>query len=337
MNKSWLKITSIYIGTVIGAGFASGREIIEFFGVYGFKGIYGMVISGILFVLIGSLLLTKIYNKKVKNFNNLVDSLFGKKIGFVIDTIIIFSLYTGFSVMTAGSGAIFKEELGLSFNAGTVVMVVFSFIVFLFDLEGLSFINSILVPLLIVGIIFISFYLNIREDYSFSNIEGVSCTRKGNFLSSSLLYVGSNSLIIIVVFSSLLPMINSKRTAILGGLTGGFILSILGIFILTSMLIYYNEVCNLDIPMLKICSYIGEKYRKLYAIILWIAMFTTALANGFGFMNRIHEEKNRLLITGLFCISALPLAKLGFSNLIGILYPLSGLIGFIIIIFVLIK
>ena len=30
MKKEWFNIASIYIGTVIGAGFASGREIIEF-------------------------------------------------------------------------------------------------------------------------------------------------------------------------------------------------------------------------------------------------------------------------------------------------------------------
>lgn len=335
MDRNWLKIASIYVGTVIGAGFASGREIVEFFGVYGIKGILGIAISGVLFALVGSLLLIKIYNKKIQGFNELICSLFGKKIGFAIDTIITFSLYTGFSVMIAGSGAIFKEELNLSFNIGIVIMAVFSFIVFLFSLEGLSFVNSILVPLLIIGIILISFYLNVRESYSFSNIEGVALTGKGNFLSSSFLYIGSNSLIIIVVFSSLLPMINSKRTAILGGLAGGFILCILGISILTSMLIYYNEVSNLDIPMLKICSYIGDIYRKIYAIILWIAMFTTALANGFGFLSRVSDGKNKLLLTGLFCILALPLAKLGFSNLVGIIYPISGFIGFIIMIFVL--
>lgn len=34
MNKNWIKIGFIYVGTVIGAGFASGREIIEFFLVF---------------------------------------------------------------------------------------------------------------------------------------------------------------------------------------------------------------------------------------------------------------------------------------------------------------
>ena len=59
MNKELDEDCFIYIGTVIGAGFASGREIIEFFGVYGVKGIFGMIISGVLFSLAGSLLLIK--------------------------------------------------------------------------------------------------------------------------------------------------------------------------------------------------------------------------------------------------------------------------------------
>ena len=50
----------------------------------------------------------------------------------------------------------------------------------------------------------------------------------------------------------------------------------------------------------KICSYIGENYRKLYAIILWIAMFTTALANGFGFINKNYENKNKIVLSFYF-------------------------------------
>ena len=336
MNKNWIKIASIYIGTVIGAGFASGREIIEFFGVYGIKGIIGIIVSGILFSTVGSLLLLKIYKYRINSLNELVGELFGDRFGFVLDTIIGFSLYTGYSVMLSGSGAIFKEELGLSFNIGIIAMVIFTFIVFLFKLEGLSIINTILVPILIVGILFTSIYLNVREGFSISNIQGVTLTGKGNFITSSLLYFGSNSLIIIIVFSSFLPLIKDKKTAILGGATGGAILFLLGISILISMLIYYNEVIYLDVPMLKICGNIASGYRKIYAVVLWIAIFTTAIANGFGFMNRVSEHKNKLLYTALFCISAIPLAKFGFANLVGIIYPISGLIGIVLIVFILI-
>lgn len=337
MEKNWIKIASIYVGTVIGAGFASGREIIEFFGVYGLKGIVGIIISGFLFSVLGSLLLIKINNNRISDFNQLAALVFGRRLGFIIDTLIAFSLYTGFSVMVSGSGAIFMEELGISFNIGVLIMVICCFLVFLFSLEGLSFINTVLVPLLILGIVFTSFYLNIREGYNFSNVLGVNLTKKGNFLTSSILYFGSNSLIVLVVFSSLLPMIDSRRTAILAGAVGGAILCMLGLSILTAMLIYYNEVCYLEIPMIKICSYIGENYRKLYSVILWIAMYTTALANGFGFMNRISKERYKIPIIALFCIIAIPLAKVGFSNLIGIIYPIFGVIGFIMMVGVLVK
>ena len=330
MNKNWIKIGFIYVGAVIGAGFASGREIIEFFGIYGAKGILGIIISGILFALTGSLILMKIYSYKINNLNELINKLFRKDIKLIINIIVNLSLYTGFSVMIAGSGAIFEEQLGLSFNLGIIVMIIFSFIVFLFNIEGLSLINSILIPILTLGIIFVSFYTVMGKNYNLLKMPGLKLTKKGNFITSSILYFGSNCLMIIAVFSSLLPIIDNKKTAILGSLMGGIILIILGISILSSMLIYYEDIFYLNLPMLKICSYIGESYRKIYAIILWIAMFTTALANGFGFINKNSKNNNKILISILFCISTIPLAKIGFVNLVGIIYPIFGFIGFIV-------
>ena len=337
MKKNWLKISSIYVGTVIGAGFASGREIIEFFGIYGLKGIFGMTISGILFSILGSLLLLKIYTNKINGFDDLLYKIFGKHLSQVLDIIIIISLYTGFSIMISASGAIFKEELGMAYSSGVFFMIILSFIVFLFNIEGLSFINSILVPLLTIGIIFTAIYLNTMGEYDFYNINGVNLSHKGNFFTSALLYVGSNSLIIIIVFSSLFPLINSKKNAITGGLVGGFILYILGLSILLSMLIYYPNVINMDIPMLKITNYISSNYRKFYALILWCAIFTTAIANGSSFVNRFSNNKNKLIVSGIFCIISIPLANIGFSKLISFIYPVFGLIGFFVLIFILVK
>ena len=48
-NQQWQvakKVAATYIGTVVGAGFATGREIVEFFTVNGFYGTIGICISG---------------------------------------------------------------------------------------------------------------------------------------------------------------------------------------------------------------------------------------------------------------------------------------------------
>ena len=42
---SGIKIAFTYIGTVIGAGFASGQEILRFFSVYGAYSIYPILIA----------------------------------------------------------------------------------------------------------------------------------------------------------------------------------------------------------------------------------------------------------------------------------------------------
>ena len=294
-----------------------------------------MIISGILFSIIGSMLLLKVYNKKILGFKDLVNRLFGNKFSIIIELIISIALYSGFSIMVAGSGVIFKEQLGIPYNIGVIFMLICCFIVFLFSLEGLSVINSILVPLLIIGIVFTALYLSRMGGYKLTNMQGLQYTIKGNFITSSLLYFGSNALIIIVVFSTLLPIIDNKRTAIYGGVFGGLILSILGMAILTSMFIYYKEVYTLEIPMLGISNYISKSYTKLYAIVLWIAMFTTALANGFGFINRFNPEKKMGLKIGLFCLSSIPLTKFGFANLIGVIYPIFGIVGIAIMIIVL--
>ena len=45
---SILKVVFVIIGTLIGAGFASGQEIYTFFFSYGINGIFGIIVSGII-------------------------------------------------------------------------------------------------------------------------------------------------------------------------------------------------------------------------------------------------------------------------------------------------
>lgn len=337
MDRKSLKIAFIYIGTVIGAGFASGREIIDFFGVYGAKGIVGMIISSFLFMIIGSFFLSKIYENKISGYEELIGRIFGGKLSYIIDTIIIFSLFIGFCIMVSGSGALFNQKFGLSINVGIYLMVILSFITFLFSLEGFSFVNFILVPLLVLGIIFIGGNIILNEDLIFSNLEGAVYTNKGNFILSSILYFSFNSLLLIVVLSSLLPIIPNKKTAIKGGVLGGAVLGILGFFILVPLLIFYTQVYALDIPMLKVAGYKGEIYNEIFSIILWFAMFTTAIANGFGFIERFSKGKNNIIVSLVFCLISIPLARLGFSNLVATIYPIFGYFGGVILVVLLIR
>ena len=55
VNLNVLNVALMFVGAIMGAGFASGREIWQFFGVFGEKGIVGALLVGILFIFLGTM------------------------------------------------------------------------------------------------------------------------------------------------------------------------------------------------------------------------------------------------------------------------------------------
>ena len=66
--KNIMKISLIIIGTLIGAGFASGKEIEIFFFQYGRYGLIGILISIILIGIVVYKTLLIVINNNIKNY-----------------------------------------------------------------------------------------------------------------------------------------------------------------------------------------------------------------------------------------------------------------------------
>lgn len=333
-KSNTFKIASIYMGTVIGAGFASGQEIMQFFTQYGVKGLYGIVIASILFSLTGSLILLKIYSARLKSFEELLQSVLGPKLGRMVKVVLYLLLLSGYCVMLAGSGALFQEQFGLGKGVGIWAMTIAAFITFIFSISGLAFVNSLVVPLLLIGILSIGSMVIAQNNLTMSNASGAIFTgMTGNWLTSSLLYVSYNSIGAIAVMASLLPLIKHKRAAVGGGILGGLGLGLLAFFLLVPTLILYTDISGVEIPMMAIAARLGENVKMGYGILLWLAMLTTAIANGFVCIEGIKDTLGigHVWTSLVFCIAAIPLASFGFKNLIHTLYPLFGYIGIFIV------
>ncbi len=338
-NFGWIKISCVYIGTVIGAGFASGQEIIQFFCIYGWKALLGVIVSWILFSLIGVIVLLRVYTSKVRNFSQFVNIFFNKKHAFIIESIILIYLFCGYCVMISGGGAVFEEQLGLCNSVGIYIMTGVTMVIMLFSITGISVINTIIVPIIILVISIISVDCIINTGFVFSNFIGAQITKTGNWFTSSILYVSYNSIPAIVIMTSLLDLIDNKAQAIKGGLFGGICLGILLISIVIPCLIYYTDVYNIQIPMVVIAGYKSKELKIIYNVILLCAMFTTAIANGYGFIRKACSviNINQKLIIIIFCLGVIPLTKVKFARLVSFLYPLFGYIALFMFIFIIIE
>lgn len=87
---SVFKVAATYIGTVIGAGFASGQEILQFFAYHGIKGIIGLLIAVFMFVLYGYIILQLGNRFKASSYKKVIMETGGPFFGRVIDLVITF-------------------------------------------------------------------------------------------------------------------------------------------------------------------------------------------------------------------------------------------------------
>lgn len=340
MNKdlNWKQISSVYIGTVIGAGFASGQEILQFFANFGIKGILGVLISTLLFIIVATAILLKVYNKKLENYQQLIIPILGKKLSIIVEFLILSYLFIGVCVMVAGSGALFYEQFDMSYNLGLIIMAILTLITILNSVKGILTANTLLIPILLFGIITVGILVIMKKGLDFKNIEFIRQDK--SWIISSIMYVNYNIISAIVVLASLLSVINNRKTAIKGGVMGGLGLGILSIFIILPILILFNEVKDLEIPMLEVSNYVIKNGGLMYSFLIWIAMFTTSVSNSFGFLTRICDiiNINNKLASVIFCLATIPIAKLGFANLVNIFYPIFGYISStLLIIFIIIN
>ncbi|WP_058486678.1 YkvI family membrane protein [Defluviitalea phaphyphila] len=326
-----IKVASVYTGTVLGAGFASGREIIQFFTSYGWDGICGLFLSGLLFALLGCVVLEIVYIYKIKDYRDFIYPIMGDFLGNVMEWVVSLFMFITFCAMLAGAGALLKQQFNIPTTIGVFIMAGLCFIIFLYDIKGIIAINSILAPLLLIGGILLGIYIIVFKDVAVFSYSITSVFRKitRNWVASSIIYVSYNIITAVVILCSLYNTINSKKEARLGGIIGGLVLGVLGICIGMVTFIHYGNIKDIEIPMLEITAKYGFLIEYIYLIVLFSAIFTTAVANGYGFLNRVCFEFNvsYKFILPIFILISILIAKIGFSKMVGEIYPIFGYVG----------
>jgi len=327
---SILKVVFVIIGTLVGAGFASGQEIYLFFFSYGLKGILGILVSSLVmtFVIYKTFIILNKYN--IKNYKEFLDVLIQTKNNnnyFNIKTIIniiinIFILIT-FFIMIAGFGAYFEQEMGINKLIGSSILAIMSAIVFFTSVKGVLKVSEYIVPILILSITIIG-----TENLIALNSGVQMPIIKKGWLLSSILYCSYNMILIIPTLISIRRQITKKSNI-------KYIVIIAGILMITMSIILFMLLikCNVDVstlemPIVYIVRTFFGKFKMLYAFIILASIFTTAISIGIGFLQNICSNKKCYPQFVLFmCITSLLVSNFGFSNLVNFIYPLFGYIG----------
>lgn len=341
---SMLQVAGTYIGTIVGAGFASGQEMLQFFVSFGRMGLWGLLAVTLLFMYFGYIIMDYGITLKATSHLPIVQKTGGRILGTFSDIIITFFLFGALTAMLAGSGALFSQEFHIHPIIGSLFMGIITFITVMGGFQGIINSISIVVPFLILSAIGVSI-ASLIMPYNSTDMM-VSLPRSDflrNWLWSAIIYTSYNTVTSIAILGPLGHEAGDRKIIKKGAILGGLGLGIGALAIFLSLSVNIGNIRDLEVPMIMVAGRISPIVRIIYAIVLLAEIYTTAVGDLYGFSARLshpkpgdgrvtykgkNKKRESLIITGS-TLAAFILSLAGFSNMVKYLYPAVGYCGVI--------
>ncbi|NGQ96386.1 GerAB/ArcD/ProY family transporter [Brevibacillus sp. SYP-B805] len=321
--KPALQITFTYIGTVVGAGFASGREILEFFVQYGMQGFIGILLATALFVWAGVRVMLIAHRIQAESYQDISVYLFGRTIGSLFNLILLTVLLGTTSVMLAATGALFAESFHLPAQLGIWLSMVCIFWVSQKGLRGIHSVNSLFVPTLFgfTCLVFLHAQPWLAEGSSL-----VEAAKPWAWISSPLYYVALNVTLAQAVLVPIGKESQTEKPLIVGGILGGVGIGFLLLLAYASMIVHLPDIHRAQMPMIALLAGLGKGITTVFAVLVFAEVFSTLVANVFGLVQQVRQlVPISASFLSLFILTICYLISfIGFRSLLALLYPLFG-------------
>ncbi|WP_017756744.1 YkvI family membrane protein [Calidifontibacillus oryziterrae] len=315
-----LKWMFLILGTMIGAGYASGRELWQFFGDD--SGL-AIILFMVLFSICCYIIMKISYEKQTIHYLPILEALLGKRLARFYDLIIIFYLLTVTIVMLAGGGATL-EMFSIPYWAGIIIMIVLLVVLFIWDVQGMVSMNSLLIPLLMIGLVSVLISFSLQNGQTWI----IDWSKQQNW-PAAFTFTALNILPLVAVLAAVGQKIKHKGEIWIASFGSGLLLGALSFLYNESLLQIASEIVLYEIPLFAILQQYHYSMLIFMSIMLWGAIYTTAASGILGLTSRFRKRISLPLwiMTLLLLLVMAPLTTVGFSTLVAILYPLYGLLN----------
>lgn len=330
-----MNIAALYIGVIMGAGFASGREAWQFFGVFGNKGYYGAIAVSVAFVIIAIMLSYIALSKNTSDLGRLISPFENKTAVGIIGGITAIVYYSMIVAMSAAGGSLLNQQFGLNKTIGGVIIVIFVVATVLGDFDRLSKVFKLLTPILFVLSI-LTIGLIIFADFPQSG--ATSGYKPGdmtpNWFISAIVFISYNMIGMVTMAGSCAINAENRKTAFRGAIIGALCLGFLTLILLRALLSDMAYSSMLDLPMLGFSTRISKPLSMVYAIVLYGAVYQTAASTYYGFSTKLPNNKYKKPIIVIGAIIGFVIGLTGFKTLVEYLYSIQGYIGIVFLILI---
>lgn len=334
------------IAFLIGSGFATGQEILQYFTSYGYWGVFG---TGALVLLLMTYVAVEFFivgqAKKFDKPSRIFHYYCGKYLGTFFDYFSILFVFLSFTVMIAGAGAVFEEHYGLSKFIGGIGLALAVGISVWFGLKSLVDVIGKIGPLIVIVAIGLGILGIFRNSSGIAEgnalIPGLDLTQaSSNWFMAGLSYVGFCMLWLAAFLTALGKTARNRKEAVAGGITGATVFSVACIIVGLGLLANITRVGGSEIPMLVLASDISPILAAGISVMILAGIYTTAVPLLWTVSSRFFADK-----TSRFKYLTIALAVVGtgiglvlpFSQMVNIVYVINGYVGIVLLVLMIAK
>ena len=283
--KKYLLPGFVFQGIVIGGGYATGRELAEFFMPHGFLGgLLSMLVAALVWSLVMAVSFEICRITKEYDYQSFFKQLLGR-FWFLYEILYSLLILIVLSVIGAASGEIMQNIFAIPTTVGIVGLFV---VIGLFTFYGSAVIEkfmgtwSILLYtcfFLLVVFSFVYFGEDIKTNYKETVITS-------GWFTDGIRYAGYNMAAVPAVFFSL-KHITKRKEAISSGILAGIIAIIPAIFLFIAMMSKYPEINQAAVPSTALLLHMDLPW---FSILFQVVLLGTLVQTGVGLIHAINER-----------------------------------------------
>ena len=335
MWKRSLAVAASFVGIVVGAGFASGMEALQYFVAYGTNGFYGVILASVTmlfaataFMTFGSYFLAREHNEVFYNVTS-------KPAAFIMDWSAVACMFSVGFVMFAGAGSNLRQSFEWPIWVGAVAMLALMLIVGRFDVDKVSSVIGWATPLLVVFVLVGSIYSFTQVDVSWSEVGSYAQQEVSRADGTPYWWLGAlnhTGLNALCGVSMALVMAGDEfdtKSTRLGGILGGVIYAVMLALLVASLLIQVESVNGNDMPLLAVIDNVDPVLGFIMTWVIFLMVFNTCLGMFYALAKRLTRKKPERFypVYAIACIVGFGLSFAGFQPLVSSLYPILGYLG----------
>lgn len=317
--SSAIRTSFSLLGTVLGAGFISGSELIKFFPSQNF--LPSIFLSGIIFLLFFGVLLY--VGKKLDGFDGVLNFIFKDKSKYALAVFNLCSLCIC-ATMLAGIDSLFFEcfSVAKTIPIFSLSALILCFFVCKKGVNGINKITSFLIPI-VLSFIFLYSFIYKGGEYQFYQ------TQKYNAVWLSLSYVGVNVFLSAPVVCDLGKNANNFSVLIFS-----IVVSVCAYIILSLVFKEGANAINSDMPLLYVINAKGEVGGKIFAIFCLCGILCSLFSSFYALQL---STKNKPKLRILACCLIFLLSRIGLKGIISTIYPIFSVCGLVFVFLILVN